>query len=93
MIDFASRIAECVTRFHSPLVVGLDPRLANLPPILSTAVRSNADAAIAFEQFCREVIDVVKAHVGIVKPQVAFFEQLGPPGLTALANVITYARW
>src|SRR4029079_1087926 len=30
--------------------------------------------------------------VPAVKPQAAFFEQLGPPGMAALAEVIDYAR-
>ena len=38
------------------------------------------------------MIDVVAPLVPVVKPQVAFFEQLGPPGLMALQQVILYAR-
>ncbi len=41
--------------------------------------------------FCRGVIDVVAPLVPAVKPQCAFFEQLGPAGMTALAEVIRYA--
>jgi orotidine-5'-phosphate decarboxylase len=37
------------------------------------------------------VIDVVAPLVAAVKPQAAFFEQLGPAGCTALAEVIQYA--
>jgi orotidine-5'-phosphate decarboxylase len=37
------------------------------------------------------VIDVVASRVAAVKPQAAFFEQLGPPGMTALGEVIRYA--
>ena len=48
--------------------------------------------AAAFERFCRGVIDVVAPLVPAVKPQAAFFEQLGPAGMTALAEVIRYAR-
>ena len=48
--------------------------------------------AAAYEQFCREIIDVVAPFVPAVKPQAAFFEQLGPPGMAALEKVIRYAR-
>lgn len=41
--------------------------------------------------FCRGVIDVVAPLVPVVKPQAAFFEQLGPPGMVALAEVIRHA--
>ena len=51
-----------------------------------------AETAAAYGQFCRQVVDVVAPLVGAVKPQAAFFEQLGPPGMAALAEVIQYAR-
>jgi orotidine-5'-phosphate decarboxylase len=37
------------------------------------------------------VIDAVAPLVPAVKPQAAFFEQLGPPGMQALKDVIDYA--
>src|SRR5207245_9989283 len=43
-------------------------------------------------EFCRGVIDVVAPLVPAVKPQAAFFERLGPAGMTALGEVISYAR-
>jgi orotidine-5'-phosphate decarboxylase len=38
------------------------------------------------------VIDAVAPLVPAVKPQMAFFEQLGPHGMAALAQVVCYAR-
>jgi orotidine-5'-phosphate decarboxylase len=38
------------------------------------------------------VIDVVAPLVAAVKPQAAFFEQLGPQGMNVLAEVIAYAQ-
>ncbi len=76
------------------MLVGLDPRVAQLPPGLldAGAASSPAAKAEAFRRFCREVIDVVAPLVPAVKPQAAFFEQLGPPGMQALADVIQHAR-
>ena len=37
------------------------------------------------------MIDVVAPLVPAVKPQAAFFEQLGPPGMHALKETIDYA--
>jgi orotidine-5'-phosphate decarboxylase len=48
--------------------------------------------AAAYNRFCRGVIDVVAPLVPAVKPQAAFFEELGPAGAAALADVIGYAR-
>jgi orotidine-5'-phosphate decarboxylase len=43
-------------------------------------------------RFCKAVIDAVCDCAPIVKPQAAFFEQLGPAGMQALHQVIIYAR-
>jgi len=51
-----------------------------------------AGRAKAFGTFCRGVIDVVAPLVSAVKPQAAFFEQLGPAGMAALAETIGYAQ-
>jgi orotidine-5'-phosphate decarboxylase len=48
--------------------------------------------AAAYREFCRGVIDVVAPLVPAVKPQAAFFEELGPGGMQALADVIAYAK-
>jgi len=75
-------------------MVGLDPRYESLPAPISTGlpVTDLAGRAAAYREFCRGVIDVVAPLVPAVKPQAAFFEQLGPPGAAALADVIAYAR-
>ncbi len=53
--------------------------------------RDFAGVAQAYALFCRDVIDVVAPLVSVVKPQAAFFEQLGPAGMSALADVMAYA--
>lgn len=92
MKAFADRLAEAVRRTAAPVVVGLDPRLDNLPPGLVPSEKTPQAVASAFERFCREVIDVVTEYVPAVKPQTAFFEQWGPSGMQALANLIAYAH-
>jgi orotidine-5'-phosphate decarboxylase len=47
--------------------------------------------ATAYQIFCTEIIDVVAGSVPAVKPQLAFFEQLGPAGMLALHRVIAHA--
>ncbi len=76
------------------MLVGLDPRFEQLPAAVrgDTAADDWPSVATAYARFCREIIDVVAPLVAVVKPQAAFFEQLGPPGMTALAEVVTYAQ-
>jgi len=92
--NFGDRLAEAVRGRGNPVVVGLDPRLEQLPTALSEGVAAGdfVRRADAYECFCREVIDVVAALVPAVKPQAAFFEECGPAGMQALANVMSYAQ-
>ncbi|HEY2882452.1 MAG TPA: orotidine-5'-phosphate decarboxylase [Pirellulales bacterium] len=94
MSKFAERLAAAVRLKQTPVVVGLDPRWESLPEQIRNAFpnQSLAGTASAYAEFCREVIDTVAPWVPAVKPQVAFFEQLGPLGLAALAEVIAHAR-
>ena len=90
---FADRVAEAVDEKQSQLVVGLDPRIDLLPVELrGDAHLGPATASLAYERFCRSVIDAVAPYVIGIKPQLAFFEEYGSHGLHALEQVCDYAR-
>jgi orotidine-5'-phosphate decarboxylase len=91
---FADRLVAAVRAKRNPVVVGLDPRWAQLPPPLTTGIALDDHRAMArvYLRFCAEVIDAVAPLVPAVKPQAAFFEQLGPDGMVALDEVIDRAR-
>ena len=90
--NFGDRLDDAISRSGSVVCVGLDPRGAQLPPTLRPKDLSDWQAvAIAYEKFCIGIVDAVKSHVGVVKPQAAFFEELGPHGMVALGKVIEYA--
>jgi len=89
---FGDDLAAAARRTGNPVVVGLDPRWAQLPASMTDGADDFATRAQAFEQFCKGVIDVVAPLVPAVKPQAAFFEEIGPAGMVALGNVIAYAR-
>ncbi len=92
-VAFADRLAEAVERKRSQLVVGLDPMLDLLPVELSgEAVLGREESAAAIGRFCRGIVDAVAPSVVAVKPQVAFFEALGAPGIAALEETCAYAR-
>lgn len=92
--SFADQLIHAIRRRRSPIVVGLDPRLEQLPPGMAEggAASGLEQAAAAFTRFCLGVIDVVADLVPAVKPQAACFEQLGAAGMQSLAEVIRYAR-
>jgi orotidine-5'-phosphate decarboxylase len=93
-MHFADRLAVAVQTTHSVTCVGLDPRKSDLPAGLRKELATDSPEAWAavYAKFCTEIIDVVAGMVPCVKPQAAFFEQLGPSGMTALARVIQHAR-
>ena len=84
---FSELLLEATRKKGNPVLVGLDPRWESLP----TSCRSD-NVADSFERFCTTVIDIVAPLVPAVKPQAAFFEQYGIAGMTALHNVIRYAK-
>jgi len=88
---FADRLIAAVRAKGNPVLVGLDPRIESLPPGLMVGDGSPEDISFGYTQFCKRVIDVVAPLVAAVKPQAAFFEQLGPAGCFALKAVIDYA--
>ena len=94
VLPFSDRLAAAVERVGNPVVVGLDPRWDELPEVVKQghARQDVRQQALAYEVFCREVVDAICDRVAVVKPQVAFFEQLGPAGMQALARTIQYAR-
>lgn len=96
MEHFADRIAAAIRAKRTALVVGLDPRPNRLPAEFRKQIAGASDpgkvCALAFEKFCRDVIDAVSDQCVAVKPQIAFFEMLGSRGIAAYETVVDYAR-
>ena len=94
MQAFSDRLDAAVRRRGNPVLVGLDPRAEMLPDgiFLNRGGADLASQARAYKEFCCGIVDVVAPLVAAVKPQSAFFEQLGPPGMAALAETIEYAH-
>lgn len=92
-MSYTTRLHAAVEKKQSPLCVGFDPRWENLPHAVRMRYPStNAGQALAYEEFCSRVIDLVAPYCAIVKPQSAFFEALGSAGYQALEQVIAKAR-
>ena len=86
-MTFGDRVADAVDRKRSQLLVGLDPR----PELFPVELRGEPPAD-ASARFCRGIVDAIAPYAVGVKPQLAFFEALGPPGLAAFEEVCDYAR-
>jgi orotidine-5'-phosphate decarboxylase len=93
-ISFGDRLARAVRLRSSPVMVGLDPRADSLPRGLLRPEDAHdpQKVAQAYVDFCAGVMRAVQGTAAIVKPQMAFFEALGPHGLEALAKVVQQAH-
>lgn len=80
MTGFGARLAEAMGR-HGRLCVGIDPH----PGML--AGWGLPDDAAGLKEFGLRVISAAAGRVGVVKPQVAFFERYGVAGMRALAEI------
>ncbi|MCE9606100.1 MAG: orotidine-5'-phosphate decarboxylase [Planctomycetia bacterium] len=94
MPAFADRLSDACRKLASPVVVGLDPRFEQLPAPLTAGIdpKNRRAVAGAYAKFGCEIIDVVAKLVPAVKPQMAFYEQLGLEGMQALMQIVDHAR-
>jgi orotidine-5'-phosphate decarboxylase len=83
--SFGERVSAALAA-HGPLCVGIDPHTS-----LLEEWGMDASAAGARE-FGLRVVEAAAGRVGIVKPQVAFFERYGSAGFAALEEVLASAR-
>ncbi|MFC6591006.1 orotidine-5'-phosphate decarboxylase [Deinococcus lacus] len=77
---FAAALEERTLRLKTRLCIGLDPRL--------TAYRD----ADHLRQHTLEVLELTAPLAACIKPQLAFYEALGVPGLEILEEVCSLAR-
>jgi orotidine-5'-phosphate decarboxylase len=91
---FADRYLAAARRLKNPLCVGLDPHLERIPSEFGVRLDALASDASAdgVQAFFEIVIDVCAGKVPVIKPQIAFFEQLGWRGLRALERLLARAR-
>lgn len=91
------RLIEAIRRTGNPSVAGLDPKLEYIPkPLAEKAFREGGEtlesAAEAIWEYNRGLIDALADVVPAVKPQAAYYEMYGWPGVRALARTVAYAR-
>lgn len=85
MSAFGARLWEALGQF-GPLCVGIDPHVSLLE---SWGLNASADGA---RRFGLRVVEACAGRVGVVKPQVAFFERYGSAGFAALEEIMAAAR-
>ena len=96
--SFDERLRGAVERTGTRACIGLDPHLEKFPPALRktfegrTGAERREAAAKAVLAFNDEVLRRLEGKVPAVKPQLAFYEELGAPGWKALEETCAIAR-
>ncbi len=95
---FIDQLQQKIKEKDSRICVGLDPHLKMMPenilaPELLDDLESNQEeVAAAVLNFNQGLIDAVADMTAVVKPQMAFYEKLGVPGMECLWETISYAK-
>jgi orotidine-5'-phosphate decarboxylase len=97
MTPFADTLQHSIARTKTCLVAGCDPVIEKLPAfLLDHAAAESPDDDSFFERvlkdFCSIFVSAIAGEVAAAKPNIAFFEQYGIPGLRALHNLCTQLR-
>ncbi len=95
--NLADRLLDAVDDKKNPSVVGLDPRLNNIPDHLKKEAMEGSShpfqaSGRAILKFNKGLIDAVHDIVPAVKPQIAFYEKYGHQGVKAFIHTIEYAQ-
>ncbi|MCB0880151.1 MAG: orotidine-5'-phosphate decarboxylase [Thermoleophilia bacterium] len=95
--SFADRLARRAGDAPLAACVGIDPSPAALEllagiPVGTPGRRGRATRAAAIERFAGLVVESARDHAAAVKPQVAWYEAAGAPGMRALERTIEFAQ-
>lgn len=85
MPNFGQRLADTFS-MSGQLCVGIDPSQEQL------SKWNLPDSALGAKEFAVHLLAACEGQVGIIKPQVAFFEQYGAQGLTVLSEILVAAK-
>jgi orotidine-5'-phosphate decarboxylase len=84
-MTFGAKLADAMAS-HGPLCVGIDPHVGLIDQW------GMPDTPAGLEAFGMAVVEASAGLVGIVKPNIAFFERHGSAGIAALERVVGEAR-
>jgi orotidine-5'-phosphate decarboxylase len=86
-MTFTEKLTAAIKTASSTLCVGLDPNLDLLPDPIK---QHNSSPAKKVENFLKKVIDVTAEHCAAYKPNLGFFEALGPEGWDTFEAILDY---
>lgn len=87
-MNAVDRLIKRINETNSVLCVGIDPRES----MFTKAIMKLETSKERYKKFCFDIIDSVFELVPCIKPNIAFFEALGPDGVSLYQEVLRYAR-
>lgn len=87
------RLIDKIKETNNPTVMGLDPRYDMLPKCVTSKYSQDLEgAAKAIIEYNKALIDATYDIIPAVKPQIAFYEMFGIPGMKAFQETCRYAK-
>lgn len=86
-------LIEKIKQTNNPTVMGLDPRYEMLPKCVTSKYSQDLEGvAKAIVEYNKALIDATYDIIPAVKPQIAFYEMFGIPGMEAFKETCQYAK-
>ncbi len=93
MNNFADRLLGAIEEKQNPSVVGLDPRIEDIPKFIWQDGDDDFEATTnTILVFNKELIDAISSIVPAVKPNIAFYECYEAPGYKCFVETCKYAE-
>ena len=93
MKNAIDRLIDKIKETGNPTVMGLDPRYEMLPQCVTNKYPKTLEgAAQAIIEYNKALIDETCDIIPAVKPQIAFYEMFGVPGMKAFEETCKYAK-
>lgn len=87
------RLIKKIKETNNPTVMGLDPRYEMIPKCVTDKYPKDLEgAAKAIIEYNKALIDAIYDIIPAIKPQIAFYEMFGIPGMKAFFDTCKYAR-
>lgn len=87
------KLIEKIKETNNPTVMGLDPRFEMLPKCVTKKYPLTLEGvSAAIVEYNKALIDSTYDIIPAIKPQIAFYEMFGIPGMQAFKETCSYAK-
>ena len=93
MKNIIDQLIEKIKIMKNPTVIGLDPRYEMLPNCVKDKYPKTLEGVgQAIIEYNKALIDAIYSIIPAIKPQIAFYEMYGIPGMQAFKETCEYAK-